>query len=99
MSLIRLGSFAHAIDSLTQLLNYEPGNTKALYLRGKCFMVSGKYQKAIDDLTAAKELKPSSYEIIDRYLEQARLMLLNKISSKPDEIAQNTTKYHKNSLS
>lgn len=74
LCLVRQGEVGRAAESLTRLLGYDPVSAKARYLRGKCLMASGRYPEAINDLEEAKAFKPSYYEVIDRYIEQAKLL-------------------------
>jgi tetratricopeptide (TPR) repeat protein len=50
---IKLFNFEHALDTLTQLLTYDPHNPKALYLRGKCYYSLKLYQPAYEDFSQA----------------------------------------------
>lgn len=78
LCLVKQGEYLRAVETLEKLLGYDPGSAKALYLRGKCLLACGRYSEALADLEEAKALKPGSYEVIDRYLEQARLLQTNK---------------------
>jgi tetratricopeptide (TPR) repeat protein len=47
---IKNGDFKAAIFGLNRLLKEEPGNPRALYLRGKCYISMQSYKEAIPDL-------------------------------------------------
>ena len=68
LCLIKLGEFEHAGDILTSLIHYDSNCCKGRYLRGKCYLLTGHFEKAMQDFTMAKDLKPSYFELIDRYL-------------------------------
>ncbi|CAL4120323.1 unnamed protein product, partial [Meganyctiphanes norvegica] len=57
---IKLESYDVAVRSLDTILKCQPENVKALYRKGKCLGVQGKYKEAEELLRKACSLEPAS---------------------------------------
>jgi Flp pilus assembly protein TadD len=59
------------VETLSSILQYEPANAKALYLRGKCHYVQRNFTHALADFQHARELatKDTLVHTIAQYIE------------------------------
>lgn len=55
---IQSGDFATALDSLSHILDKDPGNAEALYMRAVCQRYLKLPERALEDLEALKRLVP-----------------------------------------
>ena len=66
---IKINQFESAIQQLDLLLDVEPLNIKALYLRGRASFYLNDMTSAYEDLKQAHDLDPQN-AIINRYLDE-----------------------------
>ena len=66
---IKINQFEPAIQQLDLLLDIEPLNIKALYLRGRASFYLNDMISAYEDLKQAHDLDPQN-ALINRYLEE-----------------------------
>lgn len=68
--LVEKGAYAEAIQLLSALIEKEPANDEAWYLRGYVYKQLGKWGESLSDLNRAVELNPDSRAAVLRQLLQ-----------------------------
>ncbi|CDW86184.1 peptidyl-prolyl cis-trans isomerase d [Stylonychia lemnae] len=79
LSQIKMCQYESAIDILGQVLQYEPQNVKALYLRAKANHAIREYEQALEDFKTAKSLRPQDASLFDQYIQELEITINNML--------------------